>query len=512
MGRRRKLINSIVNGEPNEKGKFIPQDSLIMELNILELPIFQFTYYKKPATEYEEVIHIFKDSNNNIERTIKIFNPEKLPRQLEQDICYGLAMLLVKKNGPIKQVDSLYDFKTRRLYFSIYELLETMGLSDGGRNYELVKDGIRRLANTDIYSYGKGAYYDKEKERHITNEETKIKIITEYHFSENETNGVKEDINWVEFGTIFFSNLQREYFKFLDKNIYFQLSKGICRKLYGYLERHRYDNNWQPLKYIKRRIELLGAKIPIEYKYPSRFKSKIEPKLKELMDIGYLTDYEITDDFVYFYFGITKEDRYREEKRKELENKTKKTYLRNLSDNLLEELLQREVDEKLARKLVEENNKWDIIKYCLYVDKQLWLGKRIESIGRFLYVSINQKWPLSNETDILEYIEKLKMEEREQRDKQEVDIKEEYRRYLEKNFNKFKAENPELYEQFKEQAFIACKEQLYPRLSPEEQQKFDEQGYEYPKVKKALEENLLFYLDLKLFEDYRIARFAGKEL
>ena len=471
--------------------KYIAKQSFIADINTLKMPLFLYTNYKpeldsegKPQP-IEEKRYKWVDSKNK-SRELYVYCKGRLPRQFESDTLHGLLGLFVKKYGPFPYSNETktYVIKENSLNFTWYELCQFMNIPSTGYYISRLKEAIRIMKQAQYFSYENGALYDKSNNKYINSGEEGLSLIVKYKFKTNKKELSDEysstiDSNFVIFDELIINNLRYEYFKYLDVDLYFKnIPSGIERGIYGYLESNRYDSKNKQLKYIKRSYDSLKIGIPVDFNYPSELKRKIKKPLNHLKKINYIKDWAFGDEIkingkeeqcVYFSFDLTILEikallEQKEEKSEQLrldftyanENELKdiqdnKPYLKPLKKTIVEELIDRKLDKQFAMQAAREKDKWEIITYILWLDKQLFLNKNIKDTGAILGFALRrtEKMILSNEyKDILEYVEYLKKSEKSDELEKQKDYRKKYINYIQDEVNKFKA-TPE-YEPIKE--------------------------------------------------------------
>lgn len=527
----------------NKVLRSIHSESMPMELSILELPLFQFTYCSKALMESfklenpikeedmlaEEAMWEFKSAQEKsemyelmgykyiekekgkwvkqmyVETATIVIDEEyggrkvlsskgfgRLPRAFEFDVFFALFRLFVKKNGPFHLYEKTgkYEIKERKLHFTFYELAKFMKLKPTGKLYKELRSAIRLLKYTQYTSVG--LIMDKSKGDYIFDNERPISLIEDYEFNtvskakvstninqtsflldgkENKQSFSGNQLNMVRFSDLILENVENEYFKYISPDIYFALPSGLSRKIYGYLEKNRYDRNKNELTYIKRKYSTLKTKIPIDYDYISRGKKKIENALKYLIDIGFLKGYIFCDeveinglkeDSIIFCFKKSAEEVISEIEnslvKKKVQKERKKLeaagdviednafpYLKLPEKSLKDELIDRGVSEDRLPTLLSYD-KWTIIKMIMLVDRSLTKGISVPSPGGFLYTAIvnNQNYKVPE--DIQLFIDKVKSQDDEDALKYFEEVKEAYEIYKKEEFDRICKEEPMLYQ------------------------------------------------------------------
>lgn len=395
------IVECSVEGGTIPIHKSISKTAFVAEINTLRLPLFLYSNIDKElADKIKEKKHVGESKeflwidSKGQQKALTVKSTRELPRKFEADVFYALIGLFIKQHAPF---DFNYDKKkynigAERVDFTWYQLCNYMNITACGANINKLKDSIRIIHSAHYSS--DCVFYDKEKSSYYNKDGKSMTLINSYHFrtKHNRSNdeitktSIKQDLNYVVFDNFILNNISFEYFKYLDKQIYFQLlPSGLSRGLYAYLEANRYNNNNESLPYLKRSFQTLSAGIPIDYKYTSELKRRLNLNLEKLKKIGYIKDWVYSkelneaDEFIYFCFSIDKEGLKtllkQKKEQKELSDDGKKTttselYLKMPELPLEEELIKRGVESIFANKSVGEKDKWYIIKSILWIDKQ----------------------------------------------------------------------------------------------------------------------------------------------
>ena len=462
----------------SDDNKCITTTSFLMDINILKAPLFLYNNYTVPKIydddgneikQVEEKTYNWVDSKN-MTRRLRMYCYGRLPRQFESDVLHGLIGLFIKKHAPFpfNYETNQYEINVNKLEFSWYELADFIKVQNSGYYIDRMKEAIRILKQTQYFSYENGVIYDKGNNKYIKSGEEGISLITKYKFktnkkiADNDEYDTEIENNQVVFDELIINNLRHEYLKFLDRELFFStLPSGISRGIYGYLEANSFDNNGR-LKYIKRSYEALRIGIPIDFNYPYEVKKKLKKPLTNMIKIGYLKDFAFGDEIkingkkeqcVYFCFNVSKE-----ELKSMLEKKNAiqlSLDIPNVNDlepeiidvrklelpkkSLIDELIDRKVDEKFARDVVKKKDKWDIIMYILWVDRQLQQGK-IRDSGSILAFALRREETLTlskDYQDIVDFIESEKQNEENSMKSNSDILQDKYDKYINENMEEF---------------------------------------------------------------------------
>nr|WP_307906166.1 replication initiator protein A [Clostridium botulinum] len=413
----------------------------------------------------------------------------QLPRKFTMDVWYGIVGLYIKKTSPINFNEQLnmFDIQSDRLYFTLYELAKFMKLTTGGSNIAKIQDAIRQLKNTQYYSFSNGSIYDKKNEEYIKTKERGLSLILEYEFNSEKKRSSKQDMKykcWVQLNSLVIDNIKHEFIKYLNSETYFTLPSGLTRGLYTYLEGNKYSSNGM-LTYIKRNFEVLANKIPIEYKFNSDLKKKLKKPLENLIKYGIISDYFYGDKYIinkkepciYFIFKGKKEDvinilrqKY-EEKQLLLEvaadNIKKDEFKMKIPENLDKTLEEVGFNAKVIKQLYAEYDKWDIIKYVIWLQQQKSKNtgsvKNSAGLLRFALMG-NVNLDISHK-DIVEFVENQKENfEQNKISRQEI-LKNAYDKYVNDEIEKLKKEEDGTYNIIYENTLINIEAQVDTQIA-----------------------------------------------
>ena len=267
-----------------------------VEANLEIPPLFQMRRSDPTNRTIECRVPVATTQGERLEQYWRISVPEpyELPGTFDQDTWVAIQTLINMRGGMPAN---------GKLCFSMYELLEIMGRPDNGGSYNELRESLKRLSATYIYS--ENAFYSKD----IENFETRGFNLWDVHFSErvNKKLGRASEKHELEFHSVVRRSFHAEYLKTLDKDFYYSLSSRFAKRLYRLIDRKRHNNlSWSvPLERLKQLLPL-----PTSYHYPSKIKSVLRTAHGELRERGFLTEtsyekgknpavrYRVSDEFV----------------------------------------------------------------------------------------------------------------------------------------------------------------------------------------------------------------------
>ena len=172
--------------------------------------------------------------------------------------------------------------------FSGYELLQILGLSDSGANYDDLNDWLERMTATTIKSeYVVFLAKHKEYAKDIFHVFDRVVL-----YGQTFPDGNRAEQFEVYLSHWQMENLNANYVLPLDIGAYLQLRKDIAKSLFGHLHSWFYASRGAV---VGRRYKELCALLDIRpWSYISKIRQVLAPSLNELKEIEYLADWEIT--------------------------------------------------------------------------------------------------------------------------------------------------------------------------------------------------------------------------
>jgi plasmid replication initiation protein len=245
-----------------------------VEVNLEEAPLFVFRRrdrHEEDSTEARNTI-LTKDGDR-LEQYWRITAHRDfgLPGPQDQDVFIAV-MTVVSRRGGIPP--------DGRVSFTLYELLEILGKTHAGKNYDDLRDSLDRLSETSIYA--ENAFYSKEDEDFRSHRFRMWSV----HFSRKKRQGRASEHHTLRFDDILVRSYNASYLKSLDSDFYYDLKRPLARSLYKLIDLKRKEAlSWS--------VELEGLRqllsMPESYKYPSAIRRQLEPAHRELVEKGFLS-------------------------------------------------------------------------------------------------------------------------------------------------------------------------------------------------------------------------------
>jgi plasmid replication initiation protein len=226
--------------------------------------------------------------------TVRAVQGLGLPGTLDQDVYVALLQIIDRQGGV---PDDGW------ISFSLYELMQLLHRTHGGRDYRQIKESLERLAGTIIQS--KNAFYRKSTKSYL--DDTFHLLERVQHAESTDGSGKRGERTWVKLSEYFVDSYNANYLKGLDADFYWSLNSSVAKRLYRFVDKKRnQQRRWE--------VDLfsLRDRIPLSsYKYPSKIREKLEPAHEELTHKGFfkrvsyrktsqgdnLVCYEIAEDF-----------------------------------------------------------------------------------------------------------------------------------------------------------------------------------------------------------------------
>ncbi|MES2463307.1 MAG: replication initiator protein A [Armatimonadota bacterium] len=237
------------------------------EMNLAEFP---FAVLAKRVAAGQKTIEVIQEGRDALGRPVRqewlVTGSEHfgLPVATDDD-TYVALMKLLRDN----------QFRERTVRFTVSQLLRTMRSNTGKRDYERVAASLDRL--TGVLLRSKNAFWDHAKRSYVTEA---FHLLDSYRLA---TGGSGRELSEVTFSPFLFGSIQAGYVKNLDVDFYFLLSTPLARRLYRLLDKHRYRAQVYDIS-----LERLARKLPLQDKYESQIRRRLDPVFAELAERGFL--------------------------------------------------------------------------------------------------------------------------------------------------------------------------------------------------------------------------------
>lgn len=272
-----------------------PSVLAIAEMNLEEYPAFRLgRRSKRPELRYTRTRT--DGTGSTLEQCWVVRGVEGLglPGPFEQDLYVALLVLFTEQGLPADG----------RIRFTRNRLAQVMGCSNSGRGYELLEQGLSRLAGATVHTehafYRPGALGPKGERNgpaerlsldfHILEE---VRVYERRTFVEVEAEpggaparverGRPLELSVARLGQPLVQSYERRYTKGLDATFYFTLERPLAKRLYRYLDKVRNGRGSFEIGVLA-----LADVLGLEYRYPSDVKDGLAEAHAELQTTGYL--------------------------------------------------------------------------------------------------------------------------------------------------------------------------------------------------------------------------------
>ena len=246
------------------------------EMNLAEFP---FATLRSRRDDKDALIHESWTVSESGERhqqrwVVRGLSGIGLPTEFDERVYVALVAITASQG-----------FVDRKVPFSVYRVLKTMGLTDSRKDYHNIEKSLDRLVGVTIKS--EGAFWDNAARERVTTAKA-FHLIDEYWLRYKETNervrkeeGIPGYIVW---GGQIWKSFQANYIKHLDLAVFYSLQSPVARRLYRFLDkRMQYQQ-----KYEIDIFELASRLGMVRYSKPTWVKRRLQPAFDELIANGFL--------------------------------------------------------------------------------------------------------------------------------------------------------------------------------------------------------------------------------
>lgn len=187
-------------------------------------------------------------------------------------------------------ITASHNFQNRKVPFSVYQILQIMGVGTGKRDYQSVERALKRLIGVTIFA--EGAFWDQGDRQWVSKTTSGFHILEKFWLAYQEKNEMVREQEGVHAYIIWSNDLWKSikngYIKTLDLNFYFSLDTPMSRRLYRFLDKRMYYRDQYQIDVY----DLSGRLGMSRYPYASKIVEKLRPALEELKSRGFLKRYE----------------------------------------------------------------------------------------------------------------------------------------------------------------------------------------------------------------------------
>ena len=235
------------------------------ELNLADFP---FAVLSRTVAAEQKMIEVIQEGREEAGRPIRqewlVTGSDQfgLPTAVDDEIHVALMKLLRDDH-----------FASRTVRFTVAQLLRIMRSGASKRDYKRVGEALDRLTGVTIRS--KNAFWNHAKKCYVTEA---FHLLDSYRL----TTGSRE-LSEATLSGFLFDSIQAGYVKNLDIGFYFSLESPLARRYYRLLDKHR----WRAMRY-EIDIKRLAQKLPLQDRYPSQLRRRLDAAHAELIAHGYL--------------------------------------------------------------------------------------------------------------------------------------------------------------------------------------------------------------------------------
>lgn len=249
------------------------------EMNLAEFPIAVLSSRPDPCVKTLQFEDRTWDKGQEewVSRRLTVSASDNygLPTSLDDDVILGLIQLTRED-----------DFQNRRVFFSRYHLLRTLGWRDDGKSYARLETALKRWLGVTLY-YEK-AWWDKAAQSWVDENFHLLEQISLYDRGRRlQCSGSDEPaLSMFVWNEVVFRSFKAGNLKQVDMELYRRLSNPIAKRLYRFLDKRFYHAaNWQfDLR------ELACEHVGLSRCYdPAGLKRKLRPAIAELEEVGFLS-------------------------------------------------------------------------------------------------------------------------------------------------------------------------------------------------------------------------------
>jgi hypothetical protein len=247
------------------------------EMNIAEFPITLLTdRAPKGITKIEHRDEIADPrSGKVITRKLIITAHEDygLPTSIDDDIILALIQLTKQQNN----------FSRPKITFTRRQVIELLGWTDKGRNYDRIEMSLVRWGSTFLRY--ENAWWDNESRRWTSGG---FHIIDSYQILDGRTGNGQGELfrSQIVWGNEFFKSCQAGYLKSLDYDLYIRLKYHPSKRMLRFLDKRFYHKSDWTFELRDFAVEHVG--LSRTYRDAGKIKEKLQPGIEELEEIGFL--------------------------------------------------------------------------------------------------------------------------------------------------------------------------------------------------------------------------------
>lgn len=246
------------------------------EMNFAEFPLSSISERVDPSVKtlvFEDKI-LDKSRNAEITRQVMVTGSDAhgLPTATDEHVLLALI-----------QLSKLQGFKNKRVAFTRYQLLQLLGWSHTGQNYQRLLQALNRWMGVTLFY--KNAWRDREGKRWLNNSFHVLDRVSIRGKKTGDGGAEGDEPSYFEWNDVVFKSFKAGNIKALDYDFFLSLEGTITKRLYRFLDKRFWHCESVEFKLKHLAYEHIG----IARSSPTGdLKRKINAAVDELEKKGYL--------------------------------------------------------------------------------------------------------------------------------------------------------------------------------------------------------------------------------
>lgn len=223
--------------------------------------------------------------------TISASDKYGLPTSLDDEVILGLIQL-TKQNR----------FTERKVHFSRYQLIQTLGWRHEGRSYERLEKSLKRWLGVTLY-YDK-AWWDKDEKTWVDENFHILEQVTLYdqerRLKRLRSSNAEPPLSSFAWNEVVFRSFKSGNLKAIDLSVFRQLEYAAAKRMYRFLDKRFYHKSRWEFDLTEFACEHIGVSRNYD---TGQLKRRLQPAIEELEAVGFLEALPAAQRFVKFSRG-----------------------------------------------------------------------------------------------------------------------------------------------------------------------------------------------------------------
>jgi plasmid replication initiation protein len=250
------------------------------ELNLAEFPLSAIADRLHP----DQKTMVFEDKvwdtsqNEMVTRQLTITAADQygLPTALDDEVILGLV-----------QLSKIQNFADRKVHFTRYQLIQLLGWTDEGRNYDRLEKSLNRWVGVTLYY--KNAWWSREQQCWVNEKFHILDNVTIYDREAAKGLHPAQQVplalsNFV-WNDVLFRSFKAGNLKSIDFDFFVSLKSPISKRLYRFLDKRFYQRKRWEFDLNEFSFEHVGLSRNYD---AANLKRKLRPAIEELERTGFL--------------------------------------------------------------------------------------------------------------------------------------------------------------------------------------------------------------------------------